>query len=247
VQYLWAHHEIKNIGLSFLFGNFGMPYNTSSVGSPTVQEIKYIQTFGPYLSYKKGNIKANLAAYFQTGKNSKNTAKAAWYSGADLVYTIKNFSLGAGFQYLTGNDQLNPDTEDHEFTVGLGTGHKFNGWMDYFYAGSSHKGVGLLDLYLPVIYKKDKLTSEFQLHYYQSAADVKDIEHPSTAMDAALGTEVGLMLTYAFSPEMSISGGYSQMFGTETLQAIKGGNYKNTQNWAWAMLSFNPTFFKSEK
>lgn len=246
VQYLWAHHEIKNVAISFLVGNFGMPYNTVANDKST-QEIKYIQTIGPYISYKKGNLKLNLAGYYQMGKNTKNMAKKAWYTGGDVTYLVKQFSVGAGFQYFTGNDQVNPDSKDHEFTVGLGTGHKFNGWMDYFYAGSPHKGVGLLDLYIPVIYKKDKITSEFQLHYYQSAADVKDLENPTSAMNSRLGTEVGIMMTYAISPEMNISGGYSQMFGTETLQAIKGGNYKNTQNWAWVMFTFNPTFFTSKK
>ena len=86
-----------------------------------------------------------------------------------------------------------------------------------------------------------------QIHYFRAAADVKDASNPAMAMHAGLGTEADLIFGYAFSPDMSISGGYSQMFGTETLQAIKGGNYKNTQNWAWLMFTFNPTFFKSDK
>ena len=96
-------------------------------------------------------------------------------------------------------------------------------------------------------YKEGKFSTELQLHYYQSAADVKDVANPTKAMSTGLGTEAGIMFSYAFSPEMNISGGYSQMFGTETLQALKGGNRKNIQNWSWIMLTFNPTFFKSEK
>lgn len=247
LQYLWAHHETEHLALSFLFVNNGLPYNTFTSENSPLQEIKYTQTFGPYITYKQGSLKVNLAAYLQTGKNAKNINKSAWFAGADAVYSISDFGLGAGFQYLTGNDQVNPDDKDHEFSTLYGTGHRFNGWMDYFYAGNSHKGVGLLDLYLPVTYKKDKLSAEFQLHYYQSAADVKTADNPTTAMSSGLGTEAGIMLTYAFTPELNITGGYSQMFGTETLQAVKGGNYKNTQNWAWVMFTFNPTFFKSEK
>lgn len=119
--------------------------------------------------------------------------------------------------------------------------------MDYFYSGNSHQGVGLLDIYLPVVYKVGKLTTEIQMHYFRAAADVKNITDSGKAMSDGLGMEADIMLNYAFSPGMSVSGGYSQMFGTETLQAIKGGNYKNTQNWAWLMVSFNPTFLKSEK
>jgi len=247
LQYLWAHHEIQNLAISVLFANNGMPFVVTIGEDKPIQEIRYTQTFGPYLTYKKDKLKVNLAAYYQMGKNNKNIEKAAWYAGGDLGFAINMFNLGAGFQYLSGNDQVNPDNKDHEFSTLYGTGHKFNGWMDYFYAGNSHNGVGLLDLYIPVTYKKDKLSGEFQLHYFRSAADVKDAANPTKAMNAGLGTEADIMLAYTFSPEMTISGGYSQMFGTETLQALKGGNRDNTQNWAWIMLTFNPTFFKSEK
>jgi len=190
----------------------------------------------------------NAAAYLQTGKNAKNVSKSAYFASGEVSYSLtKQFSVGGGVQFLSGNSQVEADTEDHEFSTLYSTGHKFNGWMDYFYAGSSHQSVGLNDIYVPLVYKLNKLTAEVQLHYFSAAADVKNVAAPTTAMSAGLGTEADFMLTYAFSPEISISGGYSQMFGTETLQAIKGGNYKNTQNWAWVMVTFNPTFFKSEK
>jgi len=247
VQYAWAHHEIKNVAVSFLIGNFGMPYNTTTGDNIPSQKIKYMQVFGPYITYKKGDFKIHLAGYYQSGKNDKNIAKSAWYAGGDGVYSISKFSLGAGFQYITGNDQVNPGNKDHEFVITSGTGHRFNGWMDYFYAGSSHKGVGLLDLYIPVTYKKNKLSSEFQLHYYEAAASVRGPGNPFAVMNSRLGIEAGIMITYTFSPEMNVSGGYSQMFGTKTLQALKGGNNELTQNWAWIMITFSPTFFRSEK
>lgn len=247
LQYLWTHYEGEKFGISFLFANNGMPQNTIEDGL-TVQKTRYSQTLGPFFSYKADNFKINLSAYLQTGKNAKNADKSAYFASGDLAYSLtKQLSAGAGIQFLSGNSQVDPDTKDHEFSTLFGTGHKFNGWMDYFYAGSSHQGVGLLDIYLPVIYKRNKLTTELQIHYFSAAADVKEATDPTNAMNAGLGTEADLMITYTFSPEMSISGGYSQMFGTETLQAIKGGNHENTQNWAWIMFTFNPTFFKSEK
>jgi hypothetical protein len=247
LQYLWSHFEGEKLGISFLFVNNGFPQNTIEDGK-TVQKTRYSQTFGPYFTYKTGKLKANLAGYLQLGKTFKNIDKSAYFASSELVYSVtKQLSAGAGVQLLSGNSQVDPDSEDHEFATLYGTAHKFNGWMDYFYAANYHQGVGLLDIYLPVVYKKNKLTAEVQIHYFHAAADVKDASDPTTAMSSGLGTEADLMFTYAFSPEMSISGGYSQMFGTETLQAIKGGNFKNTQNWAWIMFTFNPTFFKSEK
>jgi hypothetical protein len=247
LQYLWTHYEAGKFGISFLFANNGMPQNTAGDGK-TLQKTRYSQTFGPYFSYKNGNFKLSLSGYLQTGKNAKNAEKSAYFAGGDLAYSFtKLLSAGAGIQLLSGNGQVDPDTKDHEFATLYGSGHKFNGWMDYFYAGSSHQGVGLLDIYLPVIYKRNKLTAEIQVHYFGAAADVKNATDPTRAMSAVLGAEADLMLTYAFSPEMSVSGGYSQMFGTETLQAIKGGNRENAQNWAWVMFAFNPAFFKSAK
>ena len=247
LQYFWSRYEGEKLGISFLFANNGMPQNTTEEGK-TVQKIRYSQTFGPYVTYKSGKLKMNAAGYLQTGKNAKNVTKSAYFASGEVAYlATKQFSVGGGVQFLSGNSQVEADAEDHEFSTLYSTGHKFNGWMDYFYAGSSHQAVGLIDIYVPLVYKLKKITAEMQLHYFSAAADVKDVAVPTQAMSAGLGTEADLMLTYAISPEISISGGYSQMFGTETLQALKGGNYQNTQNWAWIMFSFNPSFFKSEK
>ena len=247
LQYFWSRYEGEKLGVSLLFANNGMPQNSIENGK-TIQNTRYSQTFGPYITYKTGNLKINAAGYLQTGKNAKNNTKSAYFASGEVAYAAtKQFSFGGGIQFLSGNSQVEADAEDHEFSTLYSTGHKFNGWMDYFYAGSSHQAVGLIDIYVPLVYKLKKITAEMQLHYFSAAADVKDVAVPTQAMSAGLGTEADLMLTYAISPEISISGGYSQMFGTETLQALKGGNYENSQNWAWIMFTFNPSFFKSEK
>jgi hypothetical protein len=48
------------------------------------------------------------------------------------------------------------------------------------------------------------------------------------------------------APYASLTAGYSQMFGTETLQKLRGGDYKQTNNWAWLMISFKPVFIKEQ-
>jgi len=248
LQYLHMHVDKgKNIGASVLLVNLGMPTNEMLIDSTWQQKTNYFQTLGGIINYNPEKIKSSLAFYYQTGKNQKNKNKSTFFIGADFSYLpIKNWTLGAGFQYLTGNDQVNPDDKDHEFAPLYGSGHKFNGWMDYFYAGKSHMGVGLLDIYIPVIYKKDKLSAEIQYHYFRSAASVKDLA--GGAMDSYLGSEGGILLSYALSSEITISGGYSQMFGTKTLEVIKkGGDHKVTQNWIWTMLTFNPVFLKTTK
>ena len=67
-----------------------------------------------------------------------------------------------------------------------------------------------------------------------------------------LGTEIDFTIKYIVSKSVNIQGGYSQMFATETMQALKYTDNptaefnKNTNNWAWIMLTFKPTFFNSE-
>jgi hypothetical protein len=248
MQYLYVH--VENPGklvAGFYLVNAGMPAAVSK-DSVWSQETRYYQTMGPILQYNGKKLKAGASFYFQTGKNVKNNEKSAYFLGADLSYAIRTeWQAGVGMQYLSGNSQVTPDNKDHEFSTLFGTGHKFNGWMDYFYAGSGHKGVGLLDIYLPVTYKKDKFNSELQLHYYRSAAEVKDLNSPGNSMDPYLGFEAGLMCNWQISQELSVSAGYSRMFGTETLQAVKGGDKDATQQWAWLMLNFTPTFLKTEK
>ncbi|PIY34036.1 MAG: hypothetical protein COZ08_04115, partial [Bacteroidetes bacterium CG_4_10_14_3_um_filter_42_6] len=90
-----------------------------------------------------------------------------------------------------------------------------------------------------------KLTFKLVPHYFMAAATVakKDITGEWKDYRNGLGTEIDFSVVYKVTNSFDISGGYSQMLGTETLQIITGGNYKNTNNWGWIMLTFKPTFF----
>ena len=64
-------------------------------------------------------------------------------------------------------------------------------------------------------------------------------------MSNGLGTEVDLVLNLNLTSNTNIKLGYSQMFATSTMEVLKGGNKDLTNNWAWLMLTFKPTLFKS--
>jgi hypothetical protein len=57
-----------------------------------------------------------------------------------------------------------------------------------------------------------------------------------------LGTEVDLVFSHALSEEVKIMVGYSHLFATPSMEALKGGSNGQVANWAWLMLSFNPVF-----
>ena len=66
-------------------------------------------------------------------------------------------------------------------------------------------------------------------------------------MDNYLGTEVDVTVGYSLHKNIGISAGYSQMFGTETLEVLKGGNKDLDNNWAYVMVNFNPKIFSFSK
>jgi hypothetical protein len=63
-------------------------------------------------------------------------------------------------------------------------------------------------------------------------------------MDSYLGTEIDFTTNYTIQKDIVATAGYSQMFGSSTLERIKNvTNAANTNNWVWVMVSFNPRIF----
>jgi hypothetical protein len=66
-----------------------------------------------------------------------------------------------------------------------------------------------------------------------------------TKLDRAMGTEVDLVYGKKLREGVTWNIGYSQMFATDTMEALRGGDKGAIQNWAWTMITFRPTLFKS--
>ena len=150
-----------------------------------------------------------------------------------------------GIEYLSGTDQSNTLT-NNSFAPLYGTNHKFNGHMDYFYVGNHMNNVGLTNPYLRLVYKLDKWVLNGAVHYFSSAAKILDPADSNNTLNSFLGTEVDLYVSRKIVESLSVSAGYSQMFATNSMEAIKGGDASTTNNWAWLMLSFTPNFLKSQ-
>ena len=63
-------------------------------------------------------------------------------------------------------------------------------------------------------------------------------------MEPYLGTELDLTMAYKLSKNSNVVLGYSQMFGSETLETLKGGNKDAFNNYAYLMFTFKPVFLK---
>jgi hypothetical protein len=117
--------------------------------------------------------------------------------------------------------------------------------MDYFNAnGNWANSVGLNDLFATVQYSARKFEVNLTGHAFLTAADVIKDGNLNEKMESYLGTEIDLTMSYRISRTSNVVLGYSQMIGSETLQAIKGGNKDACNNWAYLMFTFKPVFLK---
>ena len=247
MQYAWYHTDFSNFQMSLLALNTGFQYEQPAT---TNLEIDYIQTFGTFLKYKKNKLDADLSLYAQTGKGkltSNNTTVNAYNVGVNINYAVTNeVKAGLGYEYLSGKDQTDTENIIKSFNPIFGTNHAFNGFMDYFYVGNHKNTVGLQDVYLKLNYAPNRGNFAVTPHVFMTAADVKN-PFTAYAMDDYLGTEVDITVGYALHKNIGISAGYSQMFGTETLEVLKGGNKDLDNNWAYVMVNFNPKIFSFSK
>lgn len=240
MQFLWYQHRFGSSKLSALFLNNGFEFGTNN------QDLKtqYTQTFGAFYNLKSNKWLGEFSVYGQTGKRN-DTSISAWYGGASLHYLpTDNWQFGIGGEYLSGTAMDDTSGTNKSFNPLFGTNHKFNGFMDYFYVGNHANSVGLIDAYAQITYSKNKLNLSVSPHLFSAAETVLD---GSDTMDDYLGTEIDFLATYKLHKFITANLGYSQMFATNTMEVLKGGNANRTQNWAWAMLTIKPEVFTFKK
>lgn len=239
-QYAWYHTSFGNLNLSLLALNTGFTFVEN-----TEQDVDYNQTLGTHLNFGQDKLKVDASAYFQTGKIDDRHVSAYNLAG-NLHYQLdSNFNLGVGAELLSGTDMDATSNKIKSFNPLFGTNHKFNGWMDYFYVSNHINSVGLLDINLPLKYQKEKVTLQLIPHLFSSAATV--VDRSGNKKDNYLGTEIDFAFGYKIADNIDFQLGYSHMFATDTMEVLKGGNHKNTTNWAWAMFVFKPKLFTHTK
>ncbi|MDZ7777939.1 MAG: hypothetical protein U5L09_21150 [Bacteroidales bacterium] len=238
-QYLWGNYNKDAWSLSLLFLNNGL----ESQNQPEIFEINYSQTFGGRFEYNLDAVQLAAAGYLQRGEAWLGTDLEAHYFKIDVMVPLTDkLMIAAGNEFLSGNDMQNTSSETNKaFTPFYGTNHKFNGWMDYFYVGNHTNSVGLNDQYFHVNYSSGDFSASATTHLFNSAGNIYSISSQSR-LDKYLGTETDLQLKYTFSNNTILSAGYSRMFGTESLEYLKGGDAEETADWLWLMITIKPKF-----
>lgn len=255
MQFVWLNTDIADdMNLSLLFLNNGyqydyMLYNNNGVEDKTKDVFN--QTLGGRLTYTPGDFNFHASGYYTMGKDNRDRDLSAFYLGLGADYTLNDmWTFGMGWEHLSGTDQKdmieNPDTyTNRSFNPFYGSSHKFNGVMDYFNTSDNWaNSVGLNDLFTFVQYDKRNFEFNITAHVFMTAASVIKDGNLDESMEPYLGTEIDLSMAYRLSKNSNVVVGYSQMFGSETLQTLKTGNKDAFNNWAYVMFTFKPVFLK---
>ena len=206
-----------------------------------------MQTIGANY-FGNGNLwNVGLSAYYQFGETNVGRKTSATLLSAVVDYKInKPSKIGLGIDYLSGDNTNKPTQEaTNIFNPLYGTHHKFYGIMDYFYTGNPHGNVGLLDTYVrysTVI--NPKLSISAVGHFFNSGAKIYQNNQKKSNY---LGSELDLSFNYNIMKNISLTGGYSNFFNTESLRYLKKTpNARGNQDWVWLSLNINPQIFKAK-
>ena len=235
MQTLWYHYQAKDtpFGISVLAMNLG-----KEAGESGAAKTKYMQTFGTYITYKPDAAwDLSGAFYYQTGKTTASRTVSAYMGSLKIGYAINSkWSVNVGEDYLSGSKDS--DGKYKAFDPLYGTHHKFYGAMDYFYASTFANGApGLSDTQVGVAYKvTNPLKLALNYHYFATGVKLE-------GLNRTLGSEIDFQLDWKIQKDISISAGYSTMFGSSTMDYVKGGNHKSYQDWGWISLNVNPQMF----
>jgi hypothetical protein len=219
---------------SFLFMNNGFQKYTNDP-VPVTDGLYYRQTTGAYFTFPLSVLAITGSAYLQTGKANATTDLGGYQYMVEAKYKTGIVTLMAGFESLSGTDQAGEEKNKSFFPL-YGTNHKFNGLMDYFYVGNHANSVGLNDVYGQIaLATGEKSTLSFNIHFFFANAEM------ANELSQNLGTELDLVYGTSLGKNIKLAAGYSQMFATESMSAVKGGvTSDNTNNWGWVQLIVNP-------
>ena len=203
--------------------------------------MAYQQTWGTFLKYKRSNLTASAALYGQTGKWKHHT-KEAWYAFADFNYKWNEIiNSSVGYEYLSGTHQNTQSKINRSFAPLLGSNHSFNGAMDYFNNSNFQNSVGLHDFYLNGKAIVNKWHFEVTPHVFYADKNILGNENSSL-----LGTEIDLTANYKIQEHLKVTAGYSQLFATEFFENLRNSNLNTNNQWAWLMITFEPSLFNTK-
>jgi hypothetical protein len=249
---LWYHYDLPKtpLGISFLLMNVGMQAGVKGGKYGNTPRTEYQGLVGGYASFRPDQWSLEGAYYRQIGKNEEGQDIKAWMASILAKWRpSKKYGLKAGYDCLSGDDYMvvrKPGTIGmilHEVPKGFmplyGSHTKFYGILDYFYTSAYSFGFtpGLQNAFVGVYGKPtSKLALRATYHYLAVATKLNNL-------NSTLGHSIDLQGSYSFTKDISLTAGYTMMFGTETMDRLKQGRSSKTARWGWFSLVISPRLF----
>lgn len=259
MQTVWYHYDVPKfpLGASLLFMNVGL-----QSGEPGKEDnppsTVYQQMYGGYVNYHPKFMTLEGAYYRQGGKFVDPLMKSAgkieaWMASAKATITPSdNYGFTLGYDYLSGDDyvavpkpgQIGTVLHDvaRGFTPLYGSRAKFYGIMDYFYEEAYINGFtpGLQNAFIGA-FGRPVANFDCGATYHYLAVTTQ-----LTNLNSTLGHSIDLQASYRFTKDISLTAGYTMMFGTETMDRLKQGNSSKTARWGWFSLVISPSLFTTK-
>lgn len=251
MQTAWYHYDVPKfpLGASVLFMNIGMQGGEKDKDAHT----EFQQVLGGYVSFHPKHWIVEGSYYRQFGKHENRMKIDAWMASGKVKWDpTDKYGFETGFDYLSGDDLFavppkgSIGVTHHDVIRGFnpiyGSHHQFYGAMDFFYVSTYVHGFtpGLQNAYFGGHYQPfKKLTVQANYHYLATATKL-------IAMDMTLGHEFEIQAKYSFSKDINLSGGFSYMTGTETMEKLKRASADGSLRWGWISLNITPRIFSTK-
>ena len=235
LYFAWYHGEFKTMPLAFSIMALDLGRESAPAGAKS--DVKTLQLVGTDINFSPSALDIHGAFYYEFGKNVADQKIAAWIATASLGYNINElWKVKVGYDYLSGTDDDDTSGKQKTFDTLFGTHHKFLGSMDYW---GTVPAQGLSDIQAGISTKALKIVNlDLNYHYFM----LNNTKHDANGdkLKSGLGHEIDLQFTAKVQRDVTLSGGYSFMLGSETMDVVKGGYHKSWQDWAWVSLNINP-------
>ena len=209
----------------------------------TGEKTNFRFTNGGTYRYRYDSFDFLIAGYFQNGLSPDDQKIDAWYTHFHTSFKLHNaIQMEGGIEIFSGKDFNIPgDEKIRAFDAAYGAGHRYNGSMDYFTSTEHTRGAGLVNPYLSLIWKLNKLARlKTDVHLFNLQNNYIFNE---TIIDKYLGTEMDVTFSRDFQDGIMLSTGYSIMFAGKSMEIIKGGYSGRPANWFFISLTYKPEFF----
>ncbi len=241
---------LGKVDYTLLFWNEGRQWTQKDANGAIVDKgVRFRQTLGiPMVRTTLKNTTLSGYVYTQFGEDINGGKVSAFNASAQVSQLLVNTEDGKkwratlGAEVISGTDASGSE-KNNSYSLQYGTNHLFNGYIDWFYVSNTwENSVGLKDFYLRSRYEfNPKFWLQADVHGFSSYAETVLPGENADSKSKNLGSELDLTFGWIIHEAVSLQGGYSQYFLSDTMRSLHSQALGDQQNWAYLMVVFRPT------